>query len=74
MIAYAFLQYRASPPQGGKKESTAHRPSQLCLPYVTPFSRSWLDRLHSNVHTAENGYVASGGMSKNLPKSKVLLG
>ena len=60
-----------SPPRNRKaekKKSTAHRPSQLCPPYVTPFSRSWLDRLHSDVHTAENGYAASDGMSKNLPK------
>ena len=68
MIAYAFLQYRRLATARRKKESTAHRPSQLCPPYVTPFSRSWLDRLHSDAHTAENGYLASGGMSKNLPK------
>src|SRR5262249_21118091 len=34
------------------------------------FSRSWLDHLHSDVHTAENGYAASGGMSKS---AKVVL-
>ena len=68
MIAYAFLQYRRLATARRKKKSTAHRPSQLCPPYVTPFSRSWLDRLHSDAHTAENGYVASGGVSKNLPK------
>ena len=68
MIAYAFLQYRRLATARRKKKSTAHRPSQLCPPYVTPFSRSWLDRLHSDAHTAENGYLASGGMSKNLPK------
>ena len=69
MIAYAFLQYRRlATARRKKKNRTAHRPSQLCPPYVTPFSRSWLDRLHSDAHTAENGYLASGGMSKNLPK------
>ena len=47
MIAYAFLQYRRLATARRKKKSTAHRPSQLCPPYVTPFSRSWLDRLHS---------------------------
>src|SRR5262249_24282487 len=51
-----------------KKESTPHRPNQLCPPSVTPFSRSWLDRLQGDVHTAENGSATSGGMSKNLPK------
>src|SRR4029077_2860189 len=62
-----------SPPRNRreeKKESTARRPSQLCPPYVTPFSRSWLDHPHSDVHTAENGYAASGGMSKS---AKVVL-
>src|SRR5437660_7752932 len=57
IIAYAFLQYRRLATAGRKKESVAHRPSQLCPPYVAPFSRSWLDRLHSDVHIAENGYA-----------------
>ena len=69
MIAYAFLQYRRLATARRKKKSTAHRPSQLCPPYVTPFSRSWLDRLHSDAHTAENGYVASGGMSQKICQS-----
>src|SRR5262249_60239518 len=53
-----------------KKESAVHPLSQLCPRYVTPFSRSYLDHLHSGVHTAENGFAASGGMSKS---AKVVL-
>src|SRR3954470_23158102 len=62
-----------SPPRNRKaekKESTAHRPSQLCPPFVTPFSRSWPDQLRSDVHTAENGYATNGGISKS---AKVVL-
>src|SRR5499426_153022 len=60
--AWLIGEHRAS---GEKKYYLAN---QLYPPYVTPFSRSWLDHLHRDVHTAENGYAASGGMSKNLPK------
>src|SRR5262245_29073591 len=57
--------------KAGKKESTGRRRNRHCPPYVKPFSRSWLDRLHSHVPIAENGYPSSGGMSKS---AKVVLG
>src|SRR6266700_3094463 len=62
----------APPPRNSKaekKQSVAHRPSQLCPPYVTPFSRCSPDRHHNGVHTAENGYATRGSLNRKCQSS-----
>jgi hypothetical protein len=71
MIAYAFLQHRRLQQQGGKKESTGRRLSQLCPPYATPSSNSSLDYRRSDARIVEYGFATSGGLSKS---AKVVLG
>ena len=69
MIAYAFLQSRRLKSSGTeKKESRDRRHNQACRPSGKRSSTSSHDRHPDDALTAENGYSASGGMSKNLPK------
>jgi hypothetical protein len=65
LIAYAFLRIAGSQQQGGKKESTGRRLSQLCPPYATPSSNSPLDYRGSDARIVENGFATSGGVSKS---------
>src|SRR5436190_5340516 len=63
----------ASPPSSnsaGKKESTAPRLSQLYPPCATPSSNSSLDYHRGDARIAENGFAASGSVSKS---AKVVL-
>ena len=53
MIAYAFLQHRRLAQVGRKKESTVHRRSRACQPYVTPSSNSSFDHGLNDARTAE---------------------
>lgn len=71
MIAYAFLQHRRLATARRKKESTARRPSRLCLPYARPSSKYSLDYRRNDVPTVENGFATSSGVSKS---AKVVLG
>src|SRR5437763_6300654 len=64
----------ASPPRNSraeKKESTAPRLSQLYPPCATPSSNSSLDYHRGDARIAENGFAASGSVSKS---AKVVLG
>ncbi len=54
-----------------KKESTGHRLNRPCQPCAKPSSNSSLDHHRNDARTAENGFAASGGMSKS---AKVVLG
>src|SRR6187399_794976 len=67
------LRLPTAPPPGSsqteKKESAAHRPSQLYPPCVTPFSHCSPDHRRSAVHTAENGYATSGGLNRKCQSS-----
>src|SRR5207248_4771969 len=63
----------ASPPRNSraeKKESTAPRLSQLYPPCATPSSNSSLDYNRGDARIAENGFAASGSVSKS---AKVVL-
>jgi hypothetical protein len=53
-----------SQPQGGKKESTGRRLSQLCSPFASPSSNSSLDYRHNDARIVESGFVTSGDVSK----------
>src|SRR5262245_48067508 len=62
----------APPPHNGKaekKESAAHRLSQLCPPYAALFSHCSPDRLHNAVHIVENGYATGGGLNRKCQSS-----
>jgi hypothetical protein len=66
MIAYAFLQYRRlKTARREKKETTGHRQSRPCQPYVRPFSNSSVAHRRSDARTAENGLETSSGVSKS---------
>jgi SRSO17 transposase len=70
MIAYAFLQHRRLKAARRKKKETTGRRNQPCRPCGTPSSNSSLDRHRVDARIAENGFAASGGMSKS---AKVVL-
>jgi hypothetical protein len=54
-----------------KKESTGRRLNRPCQPCAKPSSNSSLDHHRNDARTAENGFAASGGISKS---AKVVLG
>jgi hypothetical protein len=71
MIAYAFPS--VSPAQNsetGKKESTAHRLSQLCQPCGKPSSNLSPSHQSSVARIAKNGFATGSGVSKS---AKVVL-
>src|SRR5450759_3073221 len=53
-----------------KKESTVHRLSRACPPYVTPSSNSSFDHDLSDARTAENNSAKSNGVNNS---AKVVL-
>ena len=72
MIAYAFLQYRRlKTARREKKNSTAHRLSQLCQPCGKPSSNLSPSHQSSVARIAKNGFATGSGVSKS---AKVVLG